>query len=58
MAEIKLEFVKEKETANTIRFQEVETDEMPLQIRTIYLQKFAFKKLGNPEKITVTIQAE
>jgi hypothetical protein len=56
--EIKLQFTKEKETSNTIRYAEVENEEgSPPQIKTIYLQKFAAKKLGDPEKITVIIQA-
>ena len=49
--------MKEKETSNTVRYAEVESDEMPPQIKTLYIQKFAIKKLGNPEKISVTIEA-
>jgi hypothetical protein len=57
-SEIKLQFTKEKETSNTIRYAEVENEEgSPPQIKTIYLQKFAAKKLGDPEKITVIIHA-
>jgi hypothetical protein len=57
IAEIKLQFIKEKETSNTIRYAEVEDAAgNPPQVKTIYLQKFAAKSLGNPEKITVTIQ--
>ncbi len=55
--EIKLQFVKEKETSNTIRYAEVENDEMPPQIKTLYVQKFAIKKFGNPDKISVKIAA-
>lgn len=47
-------FVREKETKNTIRFQE-EVGENPPIIGTLYVQKFAVNKLGNPNKLTVTI---
>ena len=50
-----LKFVLEKETKNTIRFQEAERPDGPPVIGTLYIQKFAIRQLGNPEKITVTI---
>lgn len=53
-----LYFEQEKETKNTVRFQELESDEHPILVGTLYLQKFACKQLGGgaiPGKITVTI---
>ena len=44
-----------KETKNTLRYEETETDE-PLVIGTLYIHKWAAKRLGDPEAITVTIE--
>jgi hypothetical protein len=49
-------FTVEKETKNTIRYQEVVSTEPPV-VGTIYIQKYAANKLGNPSKITVTVEA-
>lgn len=49
-------FTVEKDTKNTIRFQEVIGTEPPI-INTLYVQKYAVNKLGNPSKITVTVEA-
>lgn len=46
---------KEKETKNTVRFQEVEGDQPPV-VGTVYVQKYAVKKLGDPERIKITIE--
>ena len=43
-----------KETKNTVRYEEPESDQ-PLVIGTLYLQKWALHRLGDPETITVTI---
>lgn len=53
---MKLEFVKDKDTKNTVRYQEVEADGWT-KVGTIYIQKAAVaqEKLG--EKITVEIKA-
>lgn len=51
-----LEFEREKETKNTIRFQELENGDGPKVVGTLYLQKYAVKKLGNPEKLRVTLE--
>jgi hypothetical protein len=53
---LKLEFVKDKDTKNTVRYQEVEADGWT-KVGTIYIQKAAVaqEKLG--EKITVEIKA-
>ena len=54
---ITAEFMREKETKNTIRFQEAENEEgLPAAIGTLYIQKYVVKKLGNPEKLLVTIE--
>ena len=54
---IQVQFTKERETPNTVRYAEVVPDGDPAVIRTMYLQKFAAKQLGNPDSITVTIDA-
>ncbi len=46
-----------RETKNTLRYEETESDEPPV-IGTLYLQKFAAKRLGDPEVIKVTVTAE
>jgi len=50
-----LTFAMEKETKNTIRYQE-ETDGKPPVVGTLYVQRWA---LGSPvpRKLTVTVQA-
>ena len=45
---------KAKETKNTVRYEEPETDQ-PLLIGTLYVHKWAVKRLADPETITVTI---
>lgn len=50
-------FEFERDTKNTVRFQEVEGDEAPV-IGTLYLQKHAYKKLGSPKRVKVRIEAE
>ena len=50
-----LVFVTERETKNTVRFQEEATDKPPV-IGTLYVQRWA---LGEPlpQRLTVTIEA-
>ena len=43
-----------KETKNTVRYEEPDSDQ-PMVIGTLYLQKWALHRLGDPETITVTI---
>ena len=52
--EKKLNFVYEKETKNTYRYQEVSEDE-ELMIKTIYIKKEFFNET-RPEKLTVIIK--
>lgn len=48
---------KEKETKNTIRFSEEENpDGLPV-VSTVYVQKHAVRKMGNPGKIRLTLEA-
>lgn len=54
MKKIEAEFEIEKETKNTIRYEEV-TEGRPPAIRTIYIQKWALGK-NPPKKIKVTIE--
>jgi len=48
---------KEKETKNTVRYQEVVSDQPPI-IGTLYIQKYAIKRIGDPDRIKVTIEKE
>lgn len=51
-------FVKERDTKNTIRFNEVVAkDGDPTVIGTLYVQKFAHQELGSPESLSITIEA-
>ncbi len=51
---IELIFDRERETKNTVRFQERETDDAPA-IGTLYVQKHVLKRLGEPEQLRVTL---
>jgi hypothetical protein len=51
---IVLEFAREKETKNTVRFQEVERPGKPPVIGTLYLQKWF---VGKAERVGVEIVA-
>lgn len=54
---ITVDFKLEKETKNTFRYTEKDNDEgLPPMVGSLYLQKFATKKLGNPKEIRVTIE--
>lgn len=56
--EIVATFVRERETKNTVRFAEQENEEGPPVIGTVYIQKYALKRLGSPEKLLLTIRAD
>jgi hypothetical protein len=49
---------KEKETKNTIRYKEIETEKSPLVMGTAYIQKETFKQGEVPKKISITIEWE
>ena len=50
-----LVFVTERETKNTVRFQEEATDKPPV-IGTLYVQRWALDE-PLPQRLTVTIEA-
>jgi hypothetical protein len=50
-----IELTREKETPGTIRFQEQDPDEDP-KVGTLYVKKAAYKRLGDPTRIRVTIE--
>ena len=54
MEPLKVTLHRAKETKNTVRYEEPETDQ-PLVIGTLYVQKWAIHRLEDPEAITVTI---
>jgi hypothetical protein len=53
---LELSFERERETKNTVRYEEQVTDAPPV-VGTLYLQKYALNRLGNPECLRVTIEA-
>ena len=54
MEPIQITLRRARETKNTVRFEEPESDQ-PIIIGTLYVQKWALKRLGEPETLTVTI---
>ena len=54
MEPLKVTLRRARETKNTVRYEEPESDQ-PLVIGTLYMQKWALKRLGDPEVLTVTI---
>jgi len=50
---MKVKFKRERETKNTVRFQEVEEKGKPLAIGTLYIQK---RLAGDREEITIDIE--
>ena len=54
MEPVKVSLHRAKETKNTVRYEEPESDQ-PLVIGTLYVQKWALHRLGDPQEITVTI---
>jgi len=52
------EFDFERDTKNTRRFAESETDAHPVAVGTLYLKNDALSELGaTPERVRVTIEA-
>lgn len=47
--------VSEKDTKNTVRFRELEQDGPPI-LETVYVKKWALRKIGDPAKIEITIR--
>ena len=56
MEPVRVTLNKAKETKNTVRYEEPESDQ-PMVIGTLYVHKWAVKRLEDPEVITVTIAA-
>ncbi len=54
---LQVEFTKEKETKNAVRFTEVLGDRERGVVGTIYVLKTDLESLGNPDEIVVTITA-
>ena len=58
MESITIRLRKERETKNTIRFEEMENEEgNPPLVGTLYVQKWALKRLGDPERLTLRLEA-
>ena len=55
MEPLQMTMCRAKETKNTVRYEEPESDQ-PLVIGTLYVQKWASRRLEDPEAITVTIE--
>jgi len=53
---LELSFERERETKNTVRYEEQVMDEPPV-VGNLYLQKYALNRLGNPDRLRVTIDA-
>ncbi len=55
MEPLRMTLRRAKETKNTVRYEEPESDQ-PIVIGTLYLQKWALHRLGDPETVTATIE--
>lgn len=56
MAEtIVVKFEKERETKGTVVFAEVHDETEAPVVRTLYIAKHSYAKLGNPTSVQVTI---
>ena len=53
---LEITFDKERETKNTVRFEE-RGGEDPQIVGTLYLQKWALRRLGDPSVLRVRIEA-
>ncbi|WP_166792812.1 hypothetical protein [Methylacidiphilum caldifontis] len=58
MAAITVTLKQERETKNTMRFQEQVEDGQTPAIGQLYLQKSTYHQLGQPTVIVVTVAAE
>jgi len=53
---VSLSFTKEKETKNTVRYQEAPEEGRPPIIGTLYVQKW-FLGTASPKTLTLTLEA-
>lgn len=53
---LEVTFDKDRETKNTVRFEERAGEDPPI-IGTLYLQKWALRRIGDPTALRVTIDA-
>ena len=58
VAEIAVEFVKEKDTKNTTKYEEVLGDRDRGAVGSLYVLKKDLEKIGSPDRITVKITAK
>lgn len=54
---IEVTFKVEKETKNTVRYAEVPRDDAEPAIGVLYVRKSVVKALGNPEFLSVRVEA-
>lgn len=57
MAKTTVNLKMEKDTKNTVRFAEVHEETEHPVLRTLYISKPEFAKLGSPSTIVVTIES-
>ncbi len=60
MQQLSATFEVERDTKNTVRYQEVTSDQPPI-MGTAYIQKWALRRLSNgttPNRIKITISVE
>jgi hypothetical protein len=50
-------YVVEKTTTNTVRFKIEDGDPKEADLGYVYIKNEAVKKLGNPKKIKITVEA-
>lgn len=50
-------FDKDRETKNTVRFEEREGEDPPV-VGTLYIQKWALRRLGEPSVLRVQIDGD
>jgi hypothetical protein len=53
---VEIEFEHFADTKNKVRFAEVVADGDPEVVGSLYIQKFAHKELGHPQRLKVTIE--
>jgi hypothetical protein len=55
MDPLKVTLNRAKETENAIRYEESAGDQPPV-IGTLYIRKWAIRRIGEPDKITITVE--